>query len=304
MSGNISQVSSSISTALAAITAADAPSMPSVLSSPQLQSAINNVMRYLGNGAPAASATSSCRPGEGGSSCNGSVSGLAAEEHKQALRGLQNNYGYFPKDKNGYITKESLQQVMNDKNAPPDARNAAAYFLNPSHQNAMNALDTSRQKYQDGVTNYDGEISYEDIVSELTHPDKTPISPKDIGDQLPDPDKTPFSPKDIGDRLPDPDKMPFSPKNIGDQLPDPDKIPFFPKNIGDQLPDADKTPLIPKNIGHQLPDPDSITPSGRAAGTREAVAPAAETTVATLPTNSELADLHHDAVATNVGRQQ
>ncbi len=169
------------------------------LGNAELQAAINNLLRHAGSGAtiiviPASSPNDGSygATGTGGPAAYtspvpvlrampvsagavtgyiGPVSASAAAEHRQALEGLQQNYGYFPKDANGYITKQSLEQVANDPNAPPAARRAAIYLLDPAHQKELNALGTSRQTYQGDVTSQDGEFGYEYFAGEQTQPD-------------------------------------------------------------------------------------------------------------------------------------
>ena len=88
------------------------------------------------------------------------VSGTTALSHTTALVGLRDNYDQIPKDKDGYITKQGLQKVVdNPKDFPPSAVAAARYFLDPAHVDQLNALDTSREKYAEGKVNLDGRYS-------------------------------------------------------------------------------------------------------------------------------------------------
>ena len=106
------------------------------------------------------------------------VSGTTALSHTTALVGLRDNYDQIPKDKDGYITKQGLQKVVdNPKDFPPSAVAAARYFLDPAHVDQLNALDTSREKYAEGKVNLDGKYSREDIESELSHPDLVDVRP-------------------------------------------------------------------------------------------------------------------------------
>ena len=106
------------------------------------------------------------------------VSGTTASSHTTALVGLRDNYDQIPKDKDGYITKQGLQKVVdNPKDFPPSAVAAARYFLDPAHVDQLNALDTSREKCAEGKVNLDGKYSREDIESELSHPDLVDVRP-------------------------------------------------------------------------------------------------------------------------------
>ena len=51
----------------------------------------------------------------------------------------------------------------------PEAVAAAAYFLDEANAGQADALETSRERYAEDKYNPDGEISKEDIESELAH---------------------------------------------------------------------------------------------------------------------------------------
>ena len=108
------------------------------------------------------------------------VSEASAAEHKQALKGLAGSYDFLPKDNNGYVTIAGLQQVVNNPgDYPPEAVKAAQYFLD--HPAKFAALETSRQRHQEGVTNQDGEFSEADIYNELANPDLVKQRPSNTG---------------------------------------------------------------------------------------------------------------------------
>ena len=110
------------------------------------------------------------------------VSATDAATHSKALAGLMMYYDKLPKDKDGYVTRASLQEVVDSpKDYPPNAVAAARYFLDNKAQ--FDALDTARQKYEDKKPAMDGKVSREDIYNEQLHPDvvsqeapKTPTS--------------------------------------------------------------------------------------------------------------------------------
>ncbi|MBC7514721.1 MAG: hypothetical protein H7234_09850 [Herminiimonas sp.] len=108
------------------------------------------------------------------------VSQSGAAAHKQALEGLAQNYAALPKDNNGYVTIGGLQQVANNPgDYPPGAVKAARYFL--AHPAKFAALETSRERHQEGVVNQDGEFSKEDIYNELANPDSVKPGHGNIG---------------------------------------------------------------------------------------------------------------------------
>ena len=89
-----------------------------------------------------------------------------------ALSGLRDNYAQIPKDNNGYVAEEELQQIADNPDGfAADAVAATRYFLDPANTDRVNALDSSRERYAEGKINIDGEISKEDIESELAHLD-------------------------------------------------------------------------------------------------------------------------------------
>ena len=100
------------------------------------------------------------------------VTDSTTPSYAAALSGLHDNYAQIPKDNNGYVVEEGLQQIAdNPEGFTADAVAAARYFLDPVNNDRVNALDASRERYAEGKINIDGEISKEDIESELAHLD-------------------------------------------------------------------------------------------------------------------------------------
>lgn len=138
-------------------------------------SRLDCMQHYVGTAEPDAPVMSES-PGQALNGLINSMSQTASPGNAQgrptALTGLANSYDMLPKDQNGYVTKENLQQVADNSGSYlPEAMSAAAYFLDPENSADFNSLETSRQKYEEGVTVLDGEVSREDIVSGLNHLD-------------------------------------------------------------------------------------------------------------------------------------
>lgn len=81
----------------------------------------------------------------------------AQADYQKALTCVQESYENFADNKSGKITAASLRDVVNDPEAPQEAKDAAFYFLSPANLGAMNALNASNNtvgdpKYSDTTT--------------------------------------------------------------------------------------------------------------------------------------------------------